>query len=115
MAGGEEDRWRNRKGTGCMKKFIKKRVPILTWLPKYNTEKMICDAIAGVTVGLTVMPQGLAYATLAGLEPQVNELNFKCRYIYTNYNRTSFRSLDRSLSIYHSNFRQRQCSIKVLL
>lgn len=28
--------------------------------------------IAGFTVGLTVMPQALAYATIAGLEPQVN-------------------------------------------
>uniref|UniRef100_A0A2M4CBI8 Putative secreted protein n=1 Tax=Anopheles marajoara TaxID=58244 RepID=A0A2M4CBI8_9DIPT len=32
---------------------------------------MVADLIAGITVGLTVLPQGLAYATLAGLEPQV--------------------------------------------
>lgn len=53
------------------KKLLLKRVPILSWLPKYDSEKAISDAIAGITVGLTVMPQGLAYATLAGLEPQV--------------------------------------------
>lgn len=70
MAGKEEDRWRNRSGTGFFRKFLKKRVPILSWLPNYNSDKLISDAIAGVTVGLTVMPQGLAYATLAGLEPQ---------------------------------------------
>lgn len=51
--------------------FFVKRLPILSWLPKYNSEKAISDAIAGITVGLTVMPQGLAYAILAGLEPQV--------------------------------------------
>ncbi|XP_057324323.1 sodium-independent sulfate anion transporter-like [Microplitis mediator] len=53
-----------------LKKLLLKRVPILSWLPKYDSEKAISDAIAGITVGLTVMPQGLAYATLAGLEPQ---------------------------------------------
>lgn len=41
------------------------------WLPTYNSEKAIADLIAGVTVGLTVIPQALAYATLAGLPPQV--------------------------------------------
>lgn len=39
-------------------------------MPSYSTDKGISDLIAGVTVGLTVMPQSLAYATLAGLEPQ---------------------------------------------
>ncbi|XP_076229622.1 sodium-independent sulfate anion transporter isoform X2 [Nomia melanderi] len=53
-----------------LNKFIKKRIPIIRWLPAYNSEKFLSDAIAGITVGLTVMPQGLAYATLAGLEPQ---------------------------------------------
>ncbi|KAL0278308.1 UNVERIFIED_CONTAM: hypothetical protein PYX00_000163 [Menopon gallinae] len=48
----------------------KKRIPLLKWLPEYNSEKLLSDMIAGVTVGLTVIPQGLAYATLAGLEPQ---------------------------------------------
>jgi hypothetical protein len=46
-------------------------IPILSWMPLYNADKLICDLIAGVTVGLTVIPQSLAYATLAGLEPQV--------------------------------------------
>lgn len=33
------------------KKILYKRLPILTWLPKYNTEDAIGDAIAGITVG----------------------------------------------------------------
>ncbi|XP_046733752.1 sodium-independent sulfate anion transporter-like [Diprion similis] len=70
MAVKQEDRWRNRRGAGCLMKMAKKRAPILSWLPKYNSEKLLSDCIAGVTVGLTVIPQGLAYATLAGLEPQ---------------------------------------------
>lgn len=58
-------------------KYIKaalvQRIPILEWGVKYNSQKLISDTIAGVTVGLTVMPQALAYATLAGLEPQVTK------------------------------------------
>lgn len=42
----------------------------MEWLPKYDYDQFFHDVIAGITVGLTVMPQGLAYATLAGLEPQ---------------------------------------------
>ncbi|XP_012273496.1 sodium-independent sulfate anion transporter [Orussus abietinus] len=52
------------------RKLVKKRVPIFSWLPQYDSEKFFSDIIAGITVGLTVIPQGLAYATLAGLEPQ---------------------------------------------
>lgn len=58
-------------GINYLKSAVVRRVPILGWAPEYNTEKFISDAIAGITVGLTVMPQALAYATLAGLEPQV--------------------------------------------
>lgn len=68
-------KWQSKGGQ--LNKFIKKRIPIVGWLSNYNSEKFLNDAIAGITVGLTVMPQGLAYATLAGLEPQVN-------YIFTN-------------------------------
>ncbi|CAD1470177.1 unnamed protein product [Heterotrigona itama] len=64
----DKKRW-HPKG-GQFNKFVKKRIPITGWLPNYNSEKFLNDAIAGITVGLTVMPQGLAYATLAGLEPQ---------------------------------------------
>lgn len=52
------------------KKYVKKRLPILSWIQEYNLEKLISDAIAGITVGLTVIPQGIAYAIVAGLEPQ---------------------------------------------
>lgn len=49
------------------KKTLYKRLPILTWLPKYNSDDFIGDLVAGITVGLTVIPQGLAYAGIAGL------------------------------------------------
>lgn len=53
------------------KKILYKRLPILTWLPKYNSKDAIGDLIAGITVGLTVIPQGLAYSSVAGLPTQV--------------------------------------------
>ncbi|XP_043951378.1 sodium-independent sulfate anion transporter isoform X1 [Drosophila biarmipes] len=45
-------------------------LPGLKWLHGYTGQDAVADLIAGVTVGLTVLPQGLAYATLAGLQPQ---------------------------------------------
>ncbi|XP_078612060.1 sodium-independent sulfate anion transporter-like isoform X1 [Branchiostoma floridae x Branchiostoma japonicum] len=54
----------------CSVRFLKKRLPIVAWLPKYNLEKFQGDLIAGLTVGLTVIPQGLAYAAVAELPLQ---------------------------------------------
>ena len=53
------------------KKVLYKRLPVLSWLPKYNSEDAIGDLVAGITVGLTLIPQSLAYANLAGLPAQV--------------------------------------------
>ncbi|ERL91290.1 hypothetical protein D910_08623 [Dendroctonus ponderosae] len=53
-----------------VKSCIVQRIPILQWGPKYTSRKLLSDCIAGFTVGLTVIPQALAYATLGGLEPQ---------------------------------------------
>lgn len=47
-----------------------KFIPGARWLRGYTAQFFISDLIAGITVGLTVLPQGLAYSTLAGLEPQ---------------------------------------------
>ncbi|KAL2712867.1 sodium-independent sulfate anion transporter [Vespula squamosa] len=65
-----QEEWKSKTHGKFFRKLVKKRIPIMEWLPNYDSEKFFNDAIAGVTVGLTVMPQGLAYATLAGLEPQ---------------------------------------------
>ena len=53
------------------KKQLFKKVPILDWLPKYNVQTGVSDLIAGITVGLTIIPQGIAYALVANLPPQV--------------------------------------------
>lgn len=46
-----------------------KRLPITSWLPKYNLECLEGDLMAGCAVGLTVVPQSMAYAGVAGLPP----------------------------------------------
>lgn len=54
----------------CSKDSLKKRLPILQWLPQYKTDYILQDIIAGITVGLTAIPQGIAYAVVAGLPPE---------------------------------------------
>ncbi|MCJ1316609.1 Sulfate permease 2 [Xylographa vitiligo] len=44
--------------------------PFLHWIGRYNAQWLFGDLIAGITVGAVVVPQGMAYATLAGLPPQ---------------------------------------------
>uniref|UniRef100_A0A7N8WT67 Sodium-independent sulfate anion transporter n=1 Tax=Mastacembelus armatus TaxID=205130 RepID=A0A7N8WT67_9TELE len=45
-------------------------LPILSWLPRYNLKWLQMDVLAGITVGLTAVPQALAYAEIAGLPVQ---------------------------------------------
>ncbi|KAL8569627.1 hypothetical protein ACOMHN_057194 [Nucella lapillus] len=54
----------------CSRDSLQRRLPIVQWLPKYSCSDFQSDLIAGLTVGLTVIPQGLAYAGIAGLDPQ---------------------------------------------
>ena len=49
---------------------MKNWIPILEWLPKYNAkESLKADVIGGFTVGIVLIPQGIAYALIAGLPP----------------------------------------------
>lgn len=48
---------------------LKKFFPILDWLPNYKKSYLQGDLSAGLTVGIMLIPQGMAYAMLAGLEP----------------------------------------------
>ncbi|APG66195.1 sodium-independent anion transporter [Tenacibaculum todarodis] len=48
---------------------LKKLIPILEWLPNYNTSQFKGDFIAGITVAIVLIPQGIAYALIAGLPP----------------------------------------------
>lgn len=54
-----------------LKQLLLRRIPILAWLPLYSWSKLLQDILAGLTVGLTAIPQGIAYAIVAGLPAQV--------------------------------------------
>ena len=50
--------------------WLKRNIPILSWLPAYNRSWLTADAIAGLTVWGLVVPESMAYAGVAGLPPQ---------------------------------------------
>ena len=45
-------------------------VPIVSWLPQYEKARFSHDAIAGVTIWGLLIPEMIAYASLAGLPPE---------------------------------------------
>jgi sulfate permease, SulP family len=45
-------------------------VPVLDWLPRYQRSWLTSDAVAGLSVWALLVPQGLAYAALAGVPVQ---------------------------------------------
>ncbi|KAI8138227.1 sulfate transporter family-domain-containing protein [Fennellomyces sp. T-0311] len=53
-----------------VRSYILSFFPIFQWITRYNTSWMLQDAIAGVTVGMVLVPQGIAYAKIANLDPQ---------------------------------------------
>tara|TARA_B100000497_G_C7668219_1_gene403043 strand:- start:72 stop:1802 length:1731 start_codon:yes stop_codon:yes gene_type:complete len=50
-------------------KRLRGLIPILEWLPNYNSSRFKGDFIAGITVSIILIPQGIAYALIAGLPP----------------------------------------------
>lgn len=48
-----------------MQKFF----PFLQWLTNYKKTNFSKDLVAGLTVGIVLIPQGMAYAMIAGLPP----------------------------------------------
>lgn len=52
-----------------MQNFLFKYIPVLEVLRNYNLSKFKSDLISGSTVGVVLIPQGMAYAVIAGLPP----------------------------------------------
>ncbi|XP_043217374.1 sulfate anion transporter 1-like isoform X2 [Amphibalanus amphitrite] len=67
--GGPERLWRScRPDTACVSRCLRRRLPILAWLPAYRYhDDLFGDVIAGTTVAIMHIPQGMAYALLAGI------------------------------------------------
>ncbi|MEI6662042.1 MAG: SulP family inorganic anion transporter, partial [Comamonadaceae bacterium] len=45
-------------------------LPFLRWWPRVNRTTTRADLIAGLTGGLILVPQGVAFATIAGMPPE---------------------------------------------
>ncbi|MEX2478139.1 MAG: sulfate permease [Gracilimonas sp.] len=49
--------------------WFKDKLTILKWLPDYTKKDLTADVKAGITVGVILIPQAMAYAVIAGLSP----------------------------------------------
>jgi SulP family sulfate permease len=49
---------------------LRRFVPILAWLPAYRRAWLTRDVLAGVTITALLVPEGMAYAELAGMSPE---------------------------------------------
>ncbi|MQY42574.1 sulfate permease [Epibacterium sp. SM1969] len=50
---------------------LKRYLPLLEWLPSYDRQAFTSDGLAGLIVAIMLVPQGMAYALLAGLPAEV--------------------------------------------
>ncbi|XP_046658848.1 sodium-independent sulfate anion transporter-like [Homalodisca vitripennis] len=53
-----------------LRSFVHQHLPITEWLPKYSVKDAVSDIVGGLTVGIVMVPQAIAFADLAGLGPQ---------------------------------------------
>lgn len=68
----------------CSYATLRAWLPFLSWMPRYRLAWLQMDLIAGLTVGLTTVPQALAYAEVAGLPIQYGLYSaFMGGFIYT--------------------------------
>lgn len=49
--------------------MLKRIFPFLSWIANYDRSKLNSDLVAGLTVGIMLIPQGMAYAMIAGMPP----------------------------------------------
>jgi len=47
---------------------VRTHLSFLDWVPRTNLQTLKADAIAGITVGVMVIPQSMSYASIAGLQ-----------------------------------------------
>jgi len=50
--------------------WLLRALPFLRWWPMVNRATWRADAIAGLTGGMVLVPQGVAFATIAGMPPE---------------------------------------------
>ncbi|KAJ2995055.1 hypothetical protein NUW58_g1382 [Xylaria curta] len=47
------------------KQYLLDKLPIIQWLPRYSLSWLASDFVAGLTIGVMLIPQGLSYAKIA--------------------------------------------------
>lgn len=50
--------------------YLDDKVPIVGWLPHYDYRWILNDVIAGLTLGIMLIPQSIAYAQIATMPVQ---------------------------------------------
>jgi sodium-independent sulfate anion transporter 11 len=50
--------------------YLLRLFPILGWITRYNVGWLTGDVIAGLTVGMVLVPQSMSYAIIATLPPE---------------------------------------------
>ena len=53
-----------------MKRSLASLFPFLLWWPRVDRATLRADLVAGILGAVIVLPQGVAFATLAGLPPE---------------------------------------------
>jgi sulfate permease, SulP family len=69
LQGGIVDTSRVTSGAS-LKVILVRLLPFLQWLPLINRHSVQQDLMAGLTGAVVVLPQGIAFATIAGMPPQ---------------------------------------------
>mmetsp|Transcript_5741 Transcript_5741/g.16637 ORF Transcript_5741/g.16637 Transcript_5741/m.16637 type:complete len:895 (+) Transcript_5741:79-2763(+) len=80
IVGQEEQRSRLKKVDDDRSPMVRigmSMMPICTWLPKLDFKTVRADLIAGLTVGVMVIPQSMSYGAIAGL-PYINGMYSAC-------------------------------------
>ncbi|AEO55834.1 hypothetical protein MYCTH_2300067 [Thermothelomyces thermophilus ATCC 42464] len=60
---------------GAAAEYVTDKFPIIGWLPRYRPRWLVNDVIAGLTIGLMLIPQGLSYARIATVPVQYGLLS----------------------------------------
>ncbi|KAI8811680.1 sulfate transporter family-domain-containing protein [Cladochytrium replicatum] len=64
-----DDILQSKKGKFTALAVLKRILPFLAWLPKYQISWLRGDIIAGLTTAVLAIPQSMAYATVVGVSP----------------------------------------------
>ena len=57
-------------GSAAAALWLYRLLPLLRWWPRVDRASLRADAVAGLTGGIVLVPQGVAFATIAGMPPE---------------------------------------------